>query len=71
MTIEQIKLDAFVIDIIDDGENYEAWLSLKNYGVKTLMFGMPKAQQSKDEFRDLAIANFSEYGEYYLAEYGE
>lgn len=71
MTIEQIKLDGFVIDIIDDGENYEAWLSIENYGVKTFMFGAPKAQQSKEQFGKLAIANFAEYGEQYLKEYGE
>lgn len=71
MTIERLNLDTFLIDIIDDGENYEAWLYVKGYCTKTFMLGMPKAQQSKEEFRKLAIANFAEYGEQYLAEYGE
>ena len=34
----------YLIDIVEDNELFEAWLSHKDYGISTLMFGVPKRQ---------------------------
>ena len=61
----------FLVDIVTTGETYEAWLSREEYGVKSLMFGVPKEQQSLDEFLEIVEANLYEYEEGYDREYAD
>lgn len=51
----------YYIDIIETSETYEAWLYKRNYGFKTLMFGVPITQQSKEVFIDIVTGNVFEY----------
>lgn len=54
----------FMVDIVDDGEMYEAWLWHKNTAGKTFMYGEPK-QSSLDAFADEA----GEQCHYYIPNY--
>jgi hypothetical protein len=56
------------IDIIETNETYEAWLFKRNYGFKTLMFGVPITQQSKEEFINIVTKNVLQYIPMYCEE---
>ena len=47
--------NAHMVDIIDTGENLEAWLYHRDYGEKYLMFGIP---QSSSEHLNFAVKGF-------------
>lgn len=51
----------FLIDIVEMEDSYEAWLCLKNYGTKSLMFGSGKETVTADEFLSLIEASLAEY----------
>ena len=51
----------YIIDIVSLRNDYEAWISCEDYGIKHLMFGMPKEQQSYKEFCDIVEANINDY----------
>lgn len=51
----------FLIDIVEMEDSYEAWLCLKNYGTKSLMFGSGKEMVTADEFLSLVETNLAEY----------
>lgn len=72
--ITRFKDYNYWVDIIDTGENYEAWLSHKDMGIGELMFGVPKVQSdgrtiSYDEFCDMVKINLPEHKKYYSQEY--
>ena len=52
--------DGFRVEIVIGDENYEAWLWHKNYGIKASMFGMPKSQQSYEDFLETVEATIIE-----------
>jgi hypothetical protein len=56
------------IDIIETNETYEAWLYKRDYGFKTLMFGVPITQQSKEVFMHIVTANVLQYIPMYYEE---
>ena len=57
----------YLIDIVEDNELFEAWLSHKDYGISTLMFGVPKRQEGNkiempfEAFRILVETNLDDY----------
>ena len=53
--------DEYCIDIITTNDTYEAWLYKNNYGMKSLMFGSPIQQQSKEEFLKIVAINVDDY----------
>lgn len=53
--------DEYCIDIITTNDTYEAWLYQYNCGMKSLMFGMPIPQQSKEQFLEIVEANVEDY----------
>ena len=55
----------YYIDIIETAENYEAWIVGKNIGLESLMFGMPKEQQTCKEFLEIVEANLEDEIIYY------
>lgn len=61
--------DLFFVDVNTLPENYEAWIYHKEYGVKMLMFGMPKYQQSYEEFLELVDDDAATYIDNYSQEY--
>lgn len=56
------------IDIVETDECYEAWLYAKDYGLKTLMFGVPVDQDSKEGFIQIVQSNAKEYLSIYYDE---
>lgn len=64
-SVKSIECYAFdtehYIDIIEKDETYEAWLYKRDHGFKTLMFGVPIPQQSKEEFIQIVTANVLQY----------
>lgn len=59
----------FTIEVDESGECYEAYIYRNGYGIKELMFGLPKEQQTKEEAIDIILANFEEYAADYDEEY--
>ena len=57
-----------VIDLIDE-DVYEAWLSHKDYGVKSLMFGLLKKDVSYEEMLGIVEENLDEYIGLYIFDY--
>lgn len=64
--------DDFRVEVVTGDENYEAWLWHKDYGIKSLMFGMPKSQQSYEEFLDTVeatiVMDITQYANEYMDE---
>ena len=56
----------FYIEIIETPDCYESWIQYEDYGVKELMFGVPKAQQTLEEFLEIVEAYFDEHACFYL-----
>lgn len=51
----------YLIDIVANRNDYEAWIYADDMGEKHLMFGAPKCQQAYNDFLDLVQANFDDY----------
>ena len=47
----------FMVDVVTTSDTYEAWIYHKDYGIKELMFGMPKKQQSYEKFIEIVEWN--------------
>ena len=65
----QTSLDDFMVDVIEDGEAYGAFLYRLGYGVKTFMFGVDKADTTREEFLAMVNENLASYAERYTQEY--
>lgn len=39
--------------IVEDKETYRAWLYNKEYGIKSLMFGVKKTSNKKEDFKSI------------------
>ncbi len=61
--------DEYFVDIVDDGEYYNAWLYKEGYGAKSHIIGSPKESSIEDEF----VSSIEDYieinGEIELYEY--
>lgn len=58
----------YKVDIVTTKNSYEAWLYCGLYSIKSLMFGVPKEQQSKEKFLNIVKANLNEYIDIYEKE---
>lgn len=61
--------NGFRMDVVITENNYEGWIYHKDYGVKELMFGLPKFQQTYDEALEIFSYNVDEYIESYIEDY--
>lgn len=69
-TSETFRLDGgFMIDTVQTDDTYAAYIYHKDYGVKDLMFEVPKSQQSYKYFLELVETNAAEYISHYAEEY--
>ena len=59
----------FWIDIIDMGTYFEAWLSHKQYGISSMMFGAEKKNVTFAGFLYLVQCNLNDYIGPYIEEY--
>jgi len=59
----------FMIDIVESEGRIEAWLYMPDMGVKDYMFGVMKADHSKEEFLDMVKANFNGFGKDYIMDH--
>lgn len=59
----------FIIDIVETRDEFGAWLSRENYGIKEFMFGVSKASTSRSGFIDLVECNLTDYIELYAERY--
>ena len=61
------------IDIIETDDMFEAWIYLRSYGVKSLMWGSPKQQEygtvTRKHFLDMVKTNFIYYANGYIEEF--
>ena len=72
ITFEIENEPGFMVDIVENANEYEAWLYHKDYGVKSLMFGSEKKQHNgKADFCDMVEANLinQPYINNYMEEY--
>ena len=67
----------FWVDIVEKSDEYEAWISHKEYGISTLAFGLPKTNTLYDientnlvhsVFLHIVNANLERYKAIYLEE---
>ena len=70
----------YLVYITEKRDMFEAWLTRKNFGVMSFMFGSPKKQNtldgnpysiSFDNFCDMVEANLPEYKNIFELEYWE
>lgn len=59
----------FKVEVVEDKELFEAWLYEPSYGVKMLMFGVPKWQCDRKRFVSMVKANYPSYIETYAEQY--
>ena len=61
-TTTQTFIDhGYLIDIVTNKKDYEAWIYDDESTVKRFMFGAPQEQQSYSEFLDIVYANIDDY----------
>lgn len=64
---------SWYIDIIESDDMFEAWIYLKSYDIKSLMWGSPKQQEwgviSRKEFLNMVKANWADYANGYIDEF--
>lgn len=58
--------NGFRIEVVQEGNLFEAWIYHKDYGIKALMFG---AEDTKENFMQLVETGLDEEMEYYEEEY--
>lgn len=58
----------FLVDIVDDGENRNAWIYHKKHGMKNYMFGAPKKQDTLQKFLEWVRACVDDEISYLLEE---
>lgn len=61
--------DGFLVEIEETESEYAAYLYHEEYGIKMLMYGMPKEQQSKAEFMEIVEYSVDDYIQCYVEEY--
>ena len=68
----------WIVDIVEKRDSFDAWLSIKNYGDKSYMFGSAKKQrhfdgtewtQTFELFCATVEANLPEYKEIFMLEH--
>lgn len=52
----------YEIEIITTDSYFEAWIQGTNYGIKSLLFGCPKEQQTYEEFIKMAFEDAKDNG---------
>lgn len=65
----QTSLDDFMVDVVEDGEAYGAFLYRLGYGVKIFMFGVDKADVTREEFLAMVVDNLASHANYYTKKY--
>ena len=65
--ITRFKDGEFYIDIVEKANEFEAWVSLNDYGISILMFGVPKQQpmckpETIETFRRMVEHHIDVYG---------
>ena len=65
----QTSLDDFMVDVVEDGEGYGAFLYRLGYDVKTYMFGVDKTDVTREEFLAMVNNNLATYADHYTEEY--
>lgn len=64
---------SWYIDIVESDDMFEAWIYLKSYGIKSLMWGSPKQQEwgviNRKEFLNMVKSNWADYASGYTAEF--
>lgn len=68
-TFELDQFSDFLVEIEETATDYNAFLYHKEYAIKSLMFGMPKEQQSKKCFMQLVEYNAPDYISIYISEF--
>ena len=61
--------DGWRIDIVVLNDSFQSWIYHKDYGVKTLMFGVDKRNTTYKDFCKMVETNFPEYQTDYVKEY--
>lgn len=61
--------DKMMIDVVDTGVKYEAWVYHTDYGIKWFLFAVEKKSTNKDDFCRMVRNNMDEYIELYKHEY--
>lgn len=69
-TIKVYEFDdvAYSVEVIESDQDVEFWLQKKDYGVKSLMFGIPKQNDDKN-YLDLIRANILNHIRIYESQY--
>lgn len=61
------------IDIVETEDEFEAWIWMGSYGVKSLMWGSPKQQVwgivTRKDFLDMVKAQWADYVGGYIEEF--
>lgn len=72
---DDIKIETYLcefgfrMEIVEKTDTFECWIYHSNYGIKDLMFGGKKADTTKEDFIELAKANYIDYLKGYIDDY--
>ena len=74
--ITRFKDGKFFIDIVEKANEFEAWVSLDDYGISIFMFGVPKHQpgympETIETFRKMVQHHIDVYGHNYYKQITE
>lgn len=59
----------YSVEVIESDQDVEFWLQKKDYGVKSLMFGIPKQNDAAINYFDLIKANILNHIRIYESQY--
>lgn len=59
----------WLMDIVTTNDTYESWIYRKDIGIKSMMFGLPKYQNTYEEMLELSKINYPEYTDDYMYDY--
>lgn len=59
----------WLMDIVTTNDTYESWIYRKDIGIKSMMFALPKYQNTYEEMLELSEINYPEYTDDYMYDY--
>lgn len=63
------KYDGFMIDVVEKNDAYEIYIYHRNYGIKSLMFGLLKSLQSENTLLKNIEMHVFDYAKKYMDKY--
>ena len=69
LTVTYEVKDNYFLDLVTKEDSYEAWIYNSQYGIKTMIYGVPRYQNTKEEFLEILEETIDEDINFYKENY--